>query len=132
MPLPADALIVPEGEIDPAWFPHEPGPDFRARLKGYLNEGYSQAAQLPAAEQDAAARAYAYFRTYDALCKHLALSPASVTFGSEGGGHTFTQDQRSIVCGAAKGYGAEWERRIRPAAVPARPASRTSQVNYSW
>lgn len=76
MAITAEDLIQPTGELEPAWFPADDEAAFEERLGAYIAEGAEASAE--AEDTDAATRAFAYWRAYEAVYLRLSGSPASV------------------------------------------------------
>lgn len=90
MPIVAADLTYPTGEIRPEWFA---GENLAANLGIWIVQGYAAATDGGISEEasaDAVARAFGYWRAYDAKALSLAATPNSVDIAGEIGVSGFT------------------------------------------
>jgi len=87
--LPADLKAANGGRIEPGtMFPEESSVALDQRLQKYIDEGLAKAVAdglSGPAEQDAATKAWAYHRAFDAVFIRLSSNPSSVTLNDQGG-----------------------------------------------
>lgn len=86
MPVAASDLRAPKGDIEDSLFPGESSTAISARLQGYLDEGYTKAGEeaVASADQDAAAKAWAYHRAYRAIYVRLTSNPSTISLNDQG------------------------------------------------
>jgi hypothetical protein len=85
-------LIYPTGELRPVWFA---GEDLAANLALWLTQGYGTATESgidAEGDRDAIARAYGYWRAYNAKYLAMGAGPGSVTISGEIGVSGFKPD----------------------------------------
>lgn len=80
----AAALIDPSGRILPALFPGEDAATVEERVQGYLDTAYALASVSAAADPDAAAKAYTYWRAFDAVCMRMMREAARLGLAEQG------------------------------------------------
>lgn len=85
MPITGAELLAPVGEIEPAFFPGEGSTAVQARLDVYVQDGYTKvpATVTGVPQQDAIAKAWGYYRAYDAIYKTMSRSAASKAVAGE-------------------------------------------------
>lgn len=72
-------LKQPTGELDESLFPTG---NIDSLVAGWLAQAADEVANITAADQDAAARAWVYYRAYSHVAQRLASSPANVVIDS--------------------------------------------------
>lgn len=124
MPLVAEDLLAPRGELQPALLAIAAGTQAAADVvTDWLDAGYDYAAAAgftDAARVDRIARAYAYWRAYDAAVQAIAASPMSVSFVDKGSS-TFTSEQLRTLQSKATQWQAEYD-----AAITLEPTTQAS------
>ncbi len=90
MSLSAEQLKAPQGELEESFFPLG---DLGDRLDAWLAEANARVGSLASAIRDSAAKAYVYYRAFDAIQLRLSTEPASVSLDSGKTERTYTRDQ---------------------------------------
>jgi hypothetical protein len=81
--LVAADLIYPKGRLQPVLFPKE---TLATIVEAWLSEAETKVADVDAADQDAAATHWVYYRAYSAIAERIAASPSRESFGGNSGG----------------------------------------------
>lgn len=76
-------FIYPVGELQPNMFPKE---NLQAIISTWLAQAETKVASVAAADQDAAAMHWVYYRAYSAIAKRIGASPSRMSFGGNSGG----------------------------------------------
>jgi hypothetical protein len=78
-------LKAPAGELESFMFPVDtanPSLTFDARLTSWLAEAVGKVSSLPSAQQDEAAKAWAYYRGFKAFVLRVTTTPTKATLDS--------------------------------------------------
>lgn len=83
-------LRSPKGDLGDSLFPGESSGKLEERFQGYLDEGYSKAsaAALTGEDADEVAKAWSYYRAYQAVYVRMLNNPSSVTMERQGSAST--------------------------------------------
>jgi hypothetical protein len=79
-------LRSPTGDLGDSLFPGESSGKLDERLQGYIDEGYSKAsaAALAGDDADEAAKAWSYYRAYNAVYVRMLNNPSTVQMERQG------------------------------------------------
>lgn len=85
MTITASDLLAPTGEIESAFYPREDSTAVLARLQAYVEDGYRRVPGTitDVEAQDDIARAWAYYRAYNAIYLTMSRSAASKSIAGE-------------------------------------------------
>lgn len=99
MPVLPENVRSPEGHIVDAMFPGIDTDDIDTRIQVWITQAETQLASLDlgleASEEDAAVRAWVYYRAFSARAVELASMPSSISIPNEES-TTRTADQRAL------------------------------------
>lgn len=87
MPLAAADLLQPDGRVASSFFPDDDATALADRLDTYLTAAYADprvVALTTDAEQDAAARQWAYYRAFEAVADRVFGEAASIELSDQG------------------------------------------------
>lgn len=79
-------LRSPTGDLGDSLFPGESPSQLETRIRAYLDEGYTKAAaaSLSGADADDAAKAWSYYRAYQAVYVRMLNNPSTVIMERQG------------------------------------------------
>lgn len=80
-------LRSPTGDLGDSLFPGESSGQLDTRLQGYITEGYAKAAAAGLTvqeDQDEAAKAWSYYRAYQAVYVRMLNNPSTVIMEKQG------------------------------------------------
>lgn len=130
-----DDLLQPKGDLDLALFTGLTASDVSDALEAYLTDAAGRIAQagVPAADVDAAARAWAYYRAYTRIGQRLLAMARTATIEGQGT-RRHEQEQADGFLAIADRWLAQYESLIPPAAAatPAVPPSAALTNAYRW
>jgi hypothetical protein len=89
--LTAGSLRSPTGDLGDSLFPGESSGQLDSRLQGYLDDGYAKAGAAGVTDpddQDEIAKAWAYYRAYNAVYIRMLNNPSTVTMERQGSAST--------------------------------------------
>lgn len=132
MPLVAEDLLAPRGELQPALLATAgvAGQAGSNAVADWLQTGYDNATAAgftDDARLDRIARAYAYWRAYDAAVQLMAANPMSVSFADKGSSSYSTEQLRTLQAKASRWEG-DYTAAIAPDATPSGPTGPGSGV----
>jgi hypothetical protein len=99
VPVSANALLAPAGEVEVSFFPGETQPAVLARLQAYLDDGYDRVAAsvTDVDTQDEIATAWAYYRAYKAIHLTMSRSAASKAVAGEASSTTLAMQIQAFA-----------------------------------
>lgn len=118
MALSAEDVLYPNGDLDPVDFPGRALEDLEEDIEGWLEAAYAMprvVALSDEAGQDAAAKLWAEYRGFAAVCRRVSREPAQAELKDQGS-RTFAPDQRNNFCSMATAKLAAFEQ-VAPVVV---------------
>lgn len=129
------SLITPTGRIAPDLFPEWDDACLASAVQAWITEAYDRpdVAGLGETRQDAAARAWAYHRAFDAAAVSMAANPATHS-QTDAGSSGYSKDQRDAIRERADRYLTEFHTlTAQTAAIPSQwTGGQTVPHVFSW
>lgn len=100
-------LRAPKGKVEASLFPGEASAALDERLQAYIDDGAAKSSALTGAAKDAATKAWAYHRAFDAVFIRLANQPQSVSLADQGS-KSYGAKQAEYFKQLAEQYGDEF------------------------